>query len=107
MRWLPLLALAITTQVLAGEQCRAIDGHTLRCGRERVRLVGIYAPELNAPAGKPQRPSYNGASVPDLVIDRHGRDKYGRTLGHLYVDGSRVKQSDIGARAGRGSKSRF
>jgi endonuclease YncB( thermonuclease family) len=26
--------------------CHAIDGDTLRCGEERIRLVGIDAPEL-------------------------------------------------------------
>jgi hypothetical protein len=40
-----------TLEAAAGEHCRAIDGDTLRCGRERVRLLGVYAPELNEPGG--------------------------------------------------------
>jgi len=96
------LLLAATSGTAAGELCRAVDGDTLRCGRERVRLLNIYAAELSEPGGVEAR-----ARLADLVlglvyIDRRGRDQYGRTLAVLYVDGHRVRQADIGPRAGRG-----
>ena len=87
--------------------CQAIDGDTLRCGRERVRLVGVYAPEMNEPGGTEARQRLqqrlNGGEV---SIQRRGRDRYSRTLGVLYVSGQRVLQSEISVRSGRGSQSR-
>ena len=38
--------------VYAGERCRAIDGDTLQCGRERVRIEGVHAPELDEPGNR-------------------------------------------------------
>jgi endonuclease YncB( thermonuclease family) len=73
------------------ENCRAVDGDTLRCGRERVRLVGIDAPEMpghcqrnrRCVAGDPfaSRRSLAQAAAGRLVIERFGTDRYGRTLG--------------------------
>src|ERR1700712_1173347 len=37
---------AAPTEANAVEWCRVVDGDTLRCGNERVRLLGIDAPEL-------------------------------------------------------------
>jgi hypothetical protein len=30
-----------------------------------------------------------------VVIERRGKDKYGRTLGRVYVSGNRISQSDV------------
>lgn len=38
-----------------------------------------------------------------VVIVPHGKDRYGRTLAEVYVDGRRIEQGDVGPRAGRGS----
>jgi hypothetical protein len=47
------IAATVVTQVLRAEArprgepttgCRVIDGNTMRCGRERVRLLGIKRP---------------------------------------------------------------
>lgn len=72
-------------------QCVAVDGDTLRCGRERVRLLGIDAPELPGHC-QPRRHCAPGdpyASTRSLqaalrqgpiAIRRVGTDHYGRTL---------------------------
>jgi endonuclease YncB( thermonuclease family) len=108
--------LAIATLALAGfataldgqERCRAIDGDTLRCGRERVRVQGVYAPELREPGGQEAKARLQQRiDSGSLRVERHGRDKYGRTLGRVYVDGRRINQSDIGAKAGRGSRGKL
>lgn len=77
--------------------CRVVDGDTLRCGPERVRLLGIDAPELpgHCQPGRqcaPGDPVASSASLNDalrqpLKIDRVGTDRYGRTL--ALVSGSR------------------
>ena len=71
--------------------CTVTDGDTLRCGTERVRLLGIDAPELpghcrrgrHCAAGDPQasRASLQRAlAMGPIVITRVARDRYGRTL---------------------------
>ena len=68
-----------------------IDGDTLRCGDERVRLLGIDAPELpgHCQQGRHCAPGDPLASTRSLraalllgpiVIRRIGTDRYGRTL---------------------------
>jgi endonuclease YncB( thermonuclease family) len=70
--------------------CRAVDGDTLRCGSERIRLLGIDAPEMPghchgsrvcAP-GDPFASQRHLAAALDgnLTIHRMGTDRYGRTL---------------------------
>lgn len=82
--------------VLTG--CTVTDGDTLRCGEERIRLTGIDAPELRecnprrrrcAPGdGRASRQALQRAIAGrDLQIVRLGRDRYGRTLAAVFVDG--------------------
>lgn len=71
--------------------CRAIDGDTLACGAERIRLVGIDAPKLPGHCRKgracaPGDPvaatrQLRAAMEGPLRIERLGTDRYGRTLG--------------------------
>lgn len=79
--------------------CTATDGETLRCGDERVRLLGIGAPEFHCPQhrncveGDPQAArAYLARLIPrrDLTIERIGQDRYGRTLGLVYANGVSV-----------------
>lgn len=70
--------------------CRVTDGDTIRCGSERIRLLGIDAPELPGHCREGRvcvegDPSASTASLENamtgpLVIDRVGEDHYGRTL---------------------------
>jgi micrococcal nuclease len=77
--------------------CTATDGDTLRCGDERVRLLGIDAPELHG--CRPGRRCVEGDGEAarialgaalqrgQLTIGRIGQDSYGRTLAVVYAGG--------------------
>lgn len=103
-----LVALLFFAQLAAAQElCRAIDGDTLRCGRERVRLIGVYAAEMSEAGGEAARARLERRLAAGAVtIERRGRDRYGRTLGVVYVDGVRVVQADVGAAGGRGLRVR-
>jgi endonuclease YncB( thermonuclease family) len=70
--------------------CRVTDGDTIRCGPERIRLLGIDAPELpghcrhgrECAPGDPyaSSDSLRDAMAGQLKITRVGTDRYGRTL---------------------------
>jgi len=73
-----------------------VDGDTIRCGQERVRLMGIDAPELGGHCrpGRVCTPGDGEASRRDLRqivassrvrCHRAGFDRYGRTLAHCYI----------------------
>lgn len=88
----------LAAAVLLACQLVAIDGDTLRCGRERIRLLGIDAPELpgHCRRGRTCAPGDPRASKEYLaralrgraVIERHGVDRYGRTLALVRVGGA-------------------
>jgi endonuclease YncB( thermonuclease family) len=90
------LSLLLAATVWAGEYCVAIDGDTLRCGGERVRVDGVHAPQLSEPGGQQARQRLQQRiQSGEVIIQRKGRDKYGRTLGRLYVNGNRITQTDV------------
>lgn len=93
----------ITTLVAASlaslSGCTAVDGDTLNCNGERIRLFGIDAPEFHCPRyrkcvpGDPQAAKDFLAAlitVGELSIERVGIDRYGRALGVVYVDNANV-----------------
>jgi len=103
-----LFALALLPLEAAALRCRALDGDTLQCGAERVRLHDVYAAELNEAGGAAARRNLRRlVEGREVVLQRHGRDRYGRTLADAWVGGRRIEQSDIGPRAGRGVKSGY
>lgn len=75
----------------------AVDGDTLRCGEERIRLIGIDAPELpghcekerSCAPGDPiaSKEALAAASRGTADIDRQGYDHYDRTLARVRVNG--------------------
>ena len=98
---LPFLAPA---PAFAASRCRAIDGDTIRCARERIRLRDVYAAERGSPGAETARRALQRKlDSGEVRIRRHGRDRYGRTLGDVTVNGRGVTQSDIGPRGGRGA----
>lgn len=77
---------------------RAIDGDTIRCGRNRVRLLGIDAPELSghcqpsrhcAP-GSPyvaKTSLARGLAIGRVTIEPVAIDHYGRTIAVVRAGG--------------------
>ena len=91
------LALAVPLVGMAGERCIALDGDTLVCNRQKVRLVNVDAAELDQ-AGGPVAKRRLQALVRNRVVTLkpYGQDRYGRLLAEVYVDGRRIEQADIG-----------
>jgi endonuclease YncB( thermonuclease family) len=105
-----LLAILLAAWSLpaAAERCRAMDGDTLQCGSERVRLYAVYAAEMNEYGGAEAKRNLQAfVRGREVELQRYGQDRYGRTLADLYVDGRKVLQEDIGPRAGRGTRSNY
>lgn len=81
----------ISILAAAALSCIAVDGDTLRCEGERVRLIGIDAPEMNGHC-RPGRRCAPGDPIASkealrhavtgkpVMLERFGRDHYGRTL---------------------------
>lgn len=69
-----------------GLRCEAVDGDTLRCGRERVRVVGLDAPEMRARcpaearAARLARDRLASLVAGGVTLRPEGRDRYGRLL---------------------------
>jgi endonuclease YncB( thermonuclease family) len=95
----PLLTVALLALALpapAGELCSALDGNTLLCGRERVRIDGLRSPALDEPGGEEARRRLERrVRSGELVLQRKARDRFGRTLARAFVNGNRVTQLDI------------
>lgn len=107
-----LLAIAAASASASGICVSSIhDGDTIRlCSGERVRLAGIDAPEIDGSARceKAQRKKLAASKNPPwcdfqlgnesrdalknligqghVTIERLGKDAYGRTLAHIYVN---------------------
>lgn len=89
----------------AGERCLAIDGDTLVCNRQKVRLTNVYAAEMDEPGGRAAKQRLRAMiSSGEVSLRALGTDRYGRVLAEVYVNGRRIEQSDIGPRAGRGAQ---
>lgn len=94
-----ILAILLAASALPAGACRAVDGDTLRCGAERVRLIGIDAPELPGHCARHRRcapgdPFAARAHLARLLrsgpimITRTGQDHYGRTLALVRAGGT-------------------
>lgn len=93
------LAASISPSVSSAVVCRAIDGDTIVCDGEHVRILNIDAPELGAgarcatEAALAERArqlaaaALAGSRVEVRPDPRRPRDRYGRTLAWVDVDG--------------------
>jgi endonuclease YncB( thermonuclease family) len=89
-------ALLVCAGLWSDPACRAVDGQTLRCGRERVSVQGVYAPAIDLPGGKEaKRRLQQRIGSGKVLIFRLERDMYGQTVGMVYVDGALIRQTDI------------
>lgn len=101
----------IAAAALAG--CSVTDGDTIRCGDERIRFLGVDAPD--DPSNSRCRPVPKPGAICDrqraeaskealqrtmtgrLSIERVGIDPYGRTLALVYVQGRSLSCRQIEA----------
>lgn len=96
-----------TLAAVALANCTATDGDTLRCGQERVRLLGIDAPELHGCPPRRRCVTGDGQAArrtlaaaiarQRLTIVRVGEDRYGRTLGVVYAAGQNLSCAMLAA----------
>lgn len=87
--------------------CSVTDGDTIRCGNERIRLLGIDAPELRRCREGRRCVEGDGrasqATLQALLrgkalsVVRLGEDRYQRTLGVIYADGANMSCAMIAA----------
>lgn len=68
---LTIILILAATPAQAQPACRALDGDTLACGKSRIRIVGLDAPELR------------GRCPHESIIARQARDR----LQALIADG--------------------
>jgi endonuclease YncB( thermonuclease family) len=98
-----LLAWPLAAEILEGRVVAVTDGDTVKVltaelVEERVRLATIDAPERKQPFG-----SVSKAHLSDLVfgrevaVDWHKRDRWGRIIGVVLVDGRDAGLEQIGA----------
>lgn len=90
--WLVALSLQLTG-------CAVIDGDTLRCGDERIRLADIDAPETG-PGARCDAEAMLGElaaaalarelEAGGLAIERRARDTWGRTIAVISRDGQSI-----------------
>ncbi len=84
--------------VITGKVAGITDGDTLTLldsdkKQIKVRLEGIDAPESHQAYGSAARQALSKhVFQKSVVVESHGLDKYGRTLGHVFVDGNWVNQ---------------
>jgi micrococcal nuclease len=94
------LAVALTLPAIAfadESRCRALDGDTYICRGERIRLENVDAPELHArcaaeleaarAATRFAQAALDGAREIRIEVGRRSRDRYGRTLARVAIDG--------------------
>ena len=83
----------------------AVDGDTIYLGEEKVRIVGLDAPETyQARCDSERRRGHRATAhlrylldAGHVAIQRQGRDRYGRTLARVYVGGRDVARLMIEA----------
>ena len=103
---------AATSATLSPAACRAVDGDTIDCGSTRIRLVNVDTPELHgacaseiALARRAQgftADALRAARTIEIKPDpRRPRDRYGRTLAWVILDGRDLGESLVAARLAR------
>jgi micrococcal nuclease len=91
LMWLLVMPSLLVAETLTGRVVGVHDGDTLTVlasGRQefKVRLSGIDAPELKQSHGQASKQALSDLAFGrDVRIEGGGPDKYGRTLGTVYV----------------------
>ena len=88
---LTVMGLPVSAETLTGKVIGVHDGDTLTllvAGNQqvKVRLAGIDAPELKQPYGQQAKQALSALAFgQEVKVDGSGPDKYGRTLGTVWV----------------------
>jgi len=91
-----LLSLAVQADTLEGNVVKIADGDTLTLltstnEQVKIRLAGIDTPEKKQPFGnKAKQALANLAFQKQALIEVEAKDRYGRTVGVVFVDGHNV-----------------
>lgn len=93
------LGLALAPAAAQAPTITVVDGDTVRVGSEKIRLMGLDAPEMRCRCAYECRLARAATdrlrqliSRGYVTIDRRGRDKYGRTLAVIRVGGEPVAE---------------
>jgi len=93
------IALSVFPQDYKGTIIRVIDGDTFVFQTEEgsftVRMYGTDAPERDQPFSRESTDFLKHYLNKDAVFKRKGADRYGRTLGKIYIDGQDVNLQSI------------
>ena len=106
MRLLPVIVMlaaipAAAAEPLTGRVVNVHDGDTVRVldaanVQHKVRLQGIDAPERGQPFGTVARDRLASLVMGKAVtVHDDGRDKYGRTLGRIEIEGQDVNRQMV------------
>ncbi|NIJ16492.1 thermonuclease family protein [Sphingobium vermicomposti] len=85
--------------ILFAAAVTVVDGDTIRIDGERIRLLGIDAPEMHGcrqgrvcvPGdGQASKRNLEAMMGGEISVQRVGQDRYGRTLAQVYVGGRNV-----------------
>jgi endonuclease YncB( thermonuclease family) len=93
--WLALLLVAQSVVVT--------DGDTIKLDGERVRLLAIDAPEIFSPQCRSEKRRGEAAKIElerlvagrTLTLERHGTDRYRRTLAIVFAGGVNLNDAMI------------
>jgi endonuclease YncB( thermonuclease family) len=97
------LALPASAATLTGEIVGITDGDTATILtqeniRDRIRLAGIDAPEHRQPYGRASRYALSDLVYGRIVtVEWHKRDRYGRIVGKILIDGKDAGLAQIEA----------
>lgn len=70
---------------------RVVDGDTLTCGADRIRVWGVDAPELPTSAGEEAKRRLAAFLYRrSIVCLDHGKDHYGRIVAQCFADGEDI-----------------
>jgi micrococcal nuclease len=87
------------SQVYNGTILRVLDGDTFVLqtddGSIMVRMNGIDAPEKNQPYGKESGDFLRKFLNKQCKVIKHSIDRYGRTIGDLYIDNTWINLESI------------
>lgn len=83
--------------LVSAQRCQAVDGDTLRCGGELVRLMDFDSAEHLGHARCPRERRLGALAARrmarlaagGLELEPHGREKYGRLLARAYAPDGR------------------